>query len=52
MIKVELLKEIEDEKIGFAVIAAKYKDKWVLCRHKDRSTWEIPGGHRENSNPK
>ncbi len=31
----------------FAVIAARYDGKWVFCRHKQRSTWEIPGGHRE-----
>ena len=44
---VTLLDYIEDEKIGFVVIAAKYKNQWVLCRHVARSTWEIPGGHRE-----
>lgn len=22
--------------------------KWVFCRHKDRDTYEIPGGHRES----
>lgn len=38
---------IDDRLIKFAVIASKYKDKWVFCRHKDRSTFEIPGGHRE-----
>lgn len=36
-----------DEKLKFAVIAARCEDKWVFCRHKQRSTWEIPGGHRE-----
>lgn len=44
---VTLLDYIEDEKIGFVVIAAKYKNQWVLCRHEERQTWEIPGGHRE-----
>lgn len=39
--------EVLDEKFLFAVIAAKHGDKWVLCRHKERTTWEIPGGHRE-----
>lgn len=39
--------EIEDALIKFAVIAARYRDKWILCRHRDRDTWEIPGGHRE-----
>lgn len=47
MLKVEFLDTVEDEKIGFAVIAAKYRGRWVLCRHEARSTWEIPGGHRE-----
>ena len=36
-----------DVSIKYAVIAAKYKKKWVFCRHKDRDTWELPGGHRE-----
>lgn len=39
--------EIENEKLKYAVIAARYQGKWILCRHKKRSTWEIPGGHRE-----
>ena len=41
------ISEIEDSLLTFAVIAARYEDKWVYCRHKKRSTWEIPGGHRE-----
>ena len=39
--------DIGDSLLEFAVIAARYEDKWVFCRHKERSTWEIPGGHRE-----
>ncbi|APH04935.1 NUDIX hydrolase [Bacillus weihaiensis] len=27
--------------------SAIYKGKWVYVRNKERSTWEIPGGHRE-----
>ena len=41
------IENIEDSKLKFAVIAAQYKGKWVFVRHKDRTTWEIPGGHRE-----
>ena len=41
------ISEIDDSLLEFAVIAARYQDKWVFCRHKKRSTWEIPGGHRE-----
>jgi 8-oxo-dGTP diphosphatase len=25
----------------------KTQNKFVFCKHKDRDTWEIPGGHRE-----
>lgn len=39
--------EIEDGKIGFAVIMARHQGKWIFCRHFARSTYEIPGGHRE-----
>lgn len=31
----------------FSVIMARYEGKWLFCRHKDRATWEIPGGHIE-----
>lgn len=31
----------------FAVIIAKNRDGFVFCKHKDRETWEVPGGHRE-----
>ena len=39
--------EVPDELLEFAVILTKYNDNYVFCRHKQRSTWEIPGGHRE-----
>ena len=33
--------------LKYAVIVARCRGKWVLCRHRDRKTWEMPGGHRE-----
>lgn len=36
-----------DYAFKYAVIAARYKDKWVYVRHRSRDTWEIPGGHLE-----
>lgn len=33
--------------LAFAVIVAFQEDRLVLVRHRDRNTWEIPGGHRE-----
>ncbi|WBW98129.1 NUDIX hydrolase [Oceanirhabdus sp. W0125-5] len=41
------LGEVKDEELKFAVIVAKFNDKYVYVKHKDRTTWEIPGGHRE-----
>lgn len=38
---------VEDNKLKFAVIAARHNGKWIFARHKERTTWEIPGGHRE-----
>lgn len=39
--------EIPDKLLKFAVIAARNDNRWIFCRHKERTTWEIPGGHRE-----
>lgn len=49
MIKVNYygLNEIEDKDLLFVVMVSRFKDKWVLSKHKERSTWEIPGGHIE-----
>jgi len=38
---------VTDYNFKYAVIVAKYKEKWVFVRHKNRNTWEIPGGHKE-----
>ena len=49
MIKVTtyMPEQISDEKLAYSVIAARYRGQWIFCRHKQRTTWEIPGGHRE-----
>ncbi len=31
----------------FAVIISQSNGKWVFCKHKERDTYEVPGGHRE-----
>lgn len=51
MIKVNFydLNTIEDNKLRFTVIMARYSDKWIFVKHKKRETWEIPGGHREEN---
>ena len=39
--------ETTEHPLKYAVILARSGGKWLLCRHRDRQTWEIPGGHRE-----
>lgn len=48
MTEVKFYENIADEMLKFAVIFAKTQNKYVFCKHKDRDTWEVPGGHREN----
>lgn len=38
-----------DELLKFAVIISKSAGKWVFCKHRERDTLEVPGGHREPS---
>ena len=47
MIEVRFYKEADDALLRFAVIIARSRGKWVFCKHRERDTWEIPGGHRE-----
>ena len=39
---------VQDSLLKFAVIISKYNGKWVFCKHKEGSTYEVPGGHRED----
>lgn len=47
MTVVKFYEQIPDELIDFAVILAKTQNRYVFCKHRDRQTWEVPGGHRE-----
>ena len=49
MIEVKFYDQISDELLKFAVIISKTNGSWVFCKHKERDTYEIPGGHRENN---
>ena len=46
--KVKLFDLNADKPLKYAVICARYNGKWVFCKHKERDTYEIPGGHRED----
>lgn len=39
--------EIADGKLAYVVACARHEGKWIFCRHKARSGWELPGGRRE-----
>ena len=44
---VQFYDAVEDSLLKFAVIVSKSNGKWVFCKHKERDTYECPGGHRE-----
>lgn len=48
MVEVKFYDDVEDELLKFAVIISKTDGKWVFCKHRERNTYEIPGGHRES----
>ena len=47
--QVKFYEKADDSLLKFAVIISKHNGKWVFCKHKDRNTYEIPGGHREEN---
>lgn len=46
-VKVQFYEQVDERLLKFAVIIARTNNKYVFCRHRDRETLEIPGGHRE-----
>ena len=47
MIKIDFYETVPDNLLKFAVIVSIYKNHWVFCKHRERNTYECPGGHRE-----
>ena len=45
--EVKFYDTVNDELLKFAVVISKSNGKWVFCKHKERDTYEVPGGHRE-----
>lgn len=48
MIDINFHDEIDDKLLKFAVIISRTNGNWVFCKNKERDTYEIPGGHRED----
>ncbi len=47
MTRVQFYDRAEDRKLRFAVIVTRTNGRWVFCKHRERDTLEVPGGHRE-----
>ena len=47
MLEVKFYDSVDDCLLKFAVIVSQSNGKWVFCKHKERDTYEVPGGHRE-----
>lgn len=46
-LEVKFYDTVNDELLKFAVIISQSNGKWVFCKHKERDTYEVLGGHRE-----
>lgn len=42
------LGSIADSELCYAVTVARCGSHYVFCRHRERTTWECPGGHIES----
>ena len=47
MTEVRFYENAGNELLEFAVIISITENQYVFCKHRDRETWEVPGGHRE-----
>lgn len=47
MLEVKFYDNVADELLKFAVIIARTNGKWIFCKHKERESYEVPGGRRE-----
>ena len=45
--EVKFYDKVDDDLLKFAVIISSHNGKLVFCKHRQRETLEIPGGHRE-----
>lgn len=45
--QVNFYEQVDDKRLRFAVIVARHRGQWVFCKHRERDTYELPGGHRE-----
>ena len=39
---------VADSELTRVVMVSRYNRKWAFVKHKERDTWELPGGHVES----
>jgi 8-oxo-dGTP diphosphatase len=47
MVEVRFYDDVADSQLKNAVIISQSAGRWVFCKHRERTTYECPGGHRE-----
>lgn len=45
--KVRFYENADNDLLKFSVIVSRHNNKWVFCKHRERNTYEVPGGHIE-----
>ena len=48
MVELKFYDIIDDKLLKFAVIISKTNVKWIFCKHRERDTYEFPGGKSES----
>lgn len=46
---IKFYKNLKTKNISIVLILAKFQNKWIFCKHKNRDTYEICGGHIEKN---
>ena len=41
------LNTVSDSELTRVICVSEYNGKWVYSKHRERGTWEVPGGHIE-----
>ena len=49
MLEVKFYDSVDDSLLKFAVIISQSNGKWVFCKHKERDTYEVPGGNNHEN---
>lgn len=38
---------LDDAELTYVVMGARFREKWIFVRHRERQSWELPAGHIE-----